>query len=139
MERKLTDEQAARVEQFDLNVEKVEALLARAGKEVDDGLLPAAQLAIAREGEVVVPQSYGSAQDDSLTCVFSATKAITSAAAWLLFQQDALAEDERVADIVPEFATKDKDQITVGQLFSHTAGLLTALFAKHDLDGKDRR
>ena len=139
MEHKLTDEQAARVQQFDLNVEKVEALLQRAGKEVDDGLLPAAQLAIAREGEVVLQQSYGSAQDDSLICVFSATKAITSAAAWLLFQQGELAEEERVADIVPEFATKDKDHITVGQLFSHTAGFPHAPFAPLDWDDKDKR
>ena len=139
MEYKLTDEHAARVQQFDLNVEKVEALLQRAGKEVDDGLLPAAQLAIAREGEVVLQQSYGSAQDDSLICVFSATKAITSAAAWLLFQQGELAEEERVADIVPEFATKDKDHITVGQLFSHTAGFPHAPFAPLDWDDKDKR
>ena len=139
MEHELTDEQAARVQQFDLNVEKVEALLQRAGKEVDDGLLPAAQLAIAREGEVVLQQSYGSAQDDSLICVFSATKAITSAAAWLLFQQGELAEEERVADIVPEFATKDKDHITVGQLFSHTAGFPHAPFAPLDWDDKDKR
>ena len=139
MEHKLTDQQAARVQQFDLNVEKVEALLQRAGKEVDDGLLPAAQLAIAREGEVVLQQSYGSAQDDSLICVFSATKAITSAAAWLLFQQGELAEEERVADIVPEFATKDKDYITVGQLFSHTAGFPHAPFAPLDWDDKDKR
>ena len=139
MEHKLTDEQAARVQQFDLNVEKVEALLQRAGKEVDDGLLPAAQLAIAREGEVVLHQSYGSAQDDSLICVFSATKAITSAAAWLLFQQGELAEEERVADIVPEFATKDKGHITVGQLFSHTAGFPHAPFAPLDWDDKDKR
>ena len=139
MEHKLTDQQAARVQQFDLNVEKVEALLQRAGKEVDDGLLPAAQLAIAREGEVVLQQSYGSAQDDSLICVFSATKAITSAAAWLLFQQGELAEEERVADIVPEFATKDKGHITVGQLFSHTAGFPHAPFAPLDWDDKDKR
>ena len=139
MEHKLTDEQAARVQQFDLNVEKVEALLQRAGKEVDDGLLPAAQLAIARAGEVVLQQSYGSAQDDSLICVFSATKAITSAAAWLLFQQGELAEEERVADIVPEFATKDKNHITVGQLFSHTAGFPHAPFAPLDWDDKDKR
>ena len=139
MEHKLTDEQAARVQQFDLNVEKVEALLQRAGKEVDDGLLPAAQLAIAREGEVVLQQSYGSAQDDSLICVFSATKAITSAAAWLLFQQGELAEEERVADVVPEFATKDKNYVTVGQLFSHTAGFPHAPFAPLDWDDKDKR
>ena len=87
MDRILTDEQAARVEQFELDCEKVEALLQLAGREVNQGLLPAAQLAIAREGEVVLKQSFGSAQDDSLICVFSATKAITSAAAWLLFQQ----------------------------------------------------
>ena len=122
MDRILTDEQAARVEQFELDCEKVEALLQRAGREVNQGPLPAAQLAIAREGEVVLKQSFGSAQDDSLICVFSATKAITSAAAWLLFQQGELAEEERVADIVPELGTKDKDQVTVGQLFSHTAG-----------------
>ena len=73
---------------------QVEALLQRAGREVNQGLLPAAQLAIAREGEVVLKQSFGSAQDDSLICVFSATKAITSAAAWLLFQQGELAEEE---------------------------------------------
>ena len=91
MDRILTDEQATRVEQFELDCEKVEALLQRAGREVNQGLLPAAQLAIAREGEVVLQQSYGSAQDDSLICVFSATKAITSAAAWLLFQQGELA------------------------------------------------
>tara|TARA_B100000524_G_scaffold41536_1_gene19945 strand:+ start:461 stop:1627 length:1167 start_codon:yes stop_codon:yes gene_type:complete len=139
MEQKLTDEHAARVQQFDLNVEKVEALLQRAGKEVEVGLLPAAQLAIAREGEVVLQQSYGSAQDDSLICVFSATKAITSAAAWLLFQQGELAEEERVADIVPEFATKDKNHITVGQLFSHTAGFPHAPFAPLDWDDKDKR
>jgi CubicO group peptidase (beta-lactamase class C family) len=139
MEHKLTDEPAARVQQFDLNVEKVEALLQRAGKEVDDGWLPAAQLAIAREGEVVLQQSYGSAQDDSLICVFSATKAITSAAAWLLFQQGELSEEERVADIVPEFATKDKNHITVGQLFSHTAGFPHAPFAPLDWDDKDKR
>ena len=134
MDRILTDEQAARVEQFELDCEKVEALLQRAGREVNQGLLPAAQLAIAREGEVVLQQSYGSAHDDSLICVFSATKAITSAAAWLLFQQGELAEEERVADIVPEFGTKDKDQVTVGQLFSHTAGFPHAPFAPLDWD-----
>ena len=71
--------------------------------------------------------------------MFSATKAITSAAAWLLFQQGELAEEERVADIVPEFATKDKGHITVGQLFSHTAGFPHAPFAPLDWDDKDKR
>jgi CubicO group peptidase (beta-lactamase class C family) len=134
-----TQEQQTRIQSFGLDVEKVEALLARAGKEVEEGLLPGAQLAIARNGEVVFQHQYGSAQPDSLTCVFSATKAITSSAAWLLFQQGELAEDERVVDIIPEFDTNDKDKVTVGQLFAHTAGFPSAPFAPLDWDDREKR
>ena len=129
MTRLISDQQAAQAEKFDLNIERVELLLQRAGREVEAGLLPAAQIAIARQGEVVFQHNYGAAQDNSLTCIFSATKAVTSAAAWLLFQNGDLAEDEVVADIVPEFGTNEKEQITVGQLFTHTAGFPTAPFA----------
>lgn len=30
--------------------------------------------------------------------------------------------DERVGDVIPEFATKDKDKVTVEQVLTHTAG-----------------
>ena len=59
-------------------VEQVSKLLQRVQKEVDEGLLPAAQVALAKDGELVFQASYGTAQDDSLTCIFSATKAVTS-------------------------------------------------------------
>ena len=59
MTRLISDQQAARAEKFDLNIERVEALLQRAGKEVAAGLLPAAQIAIARKGEVVFQHNYG--------------------------------------------------------------------------------
>ena len=139
MTRLISDQQAARAEKFDLNIERVEALLQRAEKEVSAGLLPAAQIAIARKGEVVFQHNYGTARDDSSTCIFSATKAITSAAAWLLFQNGDLSENEVVADIVPEFGTNEKDHITVGQLFTHTAGFPTAPFAPLDWDDRDKR
>ena len=139
MMRLLGEQQAARAEKFDLNPERVELLLQRAGREVEAGLLPAAQIAIARQGEVVFQHNFGTAKDDSLICIFSATKAITSAAAWLLFQNGDLAEDEVVADIVPEFGSNEKDQITVGQLFTHTAGFPSAPFAPLDWDDRDQR
>jgi CubicO group peptidase (beta-lactamase class C family) len=72
-------------------------------------------------------------------CIFSATKAITSAAAWLLVQERRLDEDERVADIVPEFATNGKDVVTVGQLFTHTAGFPHAPFRPLDWVDRSRR
>jgi len=130
----LLSEEIERLQAFGLNPAKVEVLLQRAGKEVEDGLLPAAQFAIARQGELVFEHSYGTATPNSLICIFSATKTITSAAAWLLFQRGDLAEDELVADIVPEFATNGKDQVNVSQLFAHTAGFPSAPFAPLDWD-----
>jgi CubicO group peptidase (beta-lactamase class C family) len=122
-----------------LVVERVAKLLERVQKEVNDGLLPAAQVALAKDGELVFQASYGTAREDSLTCIFSATKAITSAAAWLLMQEGKLAEGERVADIIPEFAANEKDQITVEQLFTHTAGFPSAPFAPLEWDDEEAR
>jgi len=133
-ENRMADAQA-----LGLNPEKVEQLLTRVQREVDEGLLPAAQVAIARNGKVGVFESYGAAKPDSLTAIFSATKAITSAAAWLLFQEGKLSEDERVADIVEEFGTNGKDVITVQQLFTHMAGFPHAPFAPTQWPDKKER
>jgi CubicO group peptidase (beta-lactamase class C family) len=136
---KMTTNRLASVEELGLNPGKVEELLNRVQKEVDEGLLPSVQVALARNGRVGVFESYGSAEPESLICLFSATKAITSAAAWLLIQDGKLHEDEIVAAIVPEFGTNEKDQVTVQQLFAHTAGFPSAPFAPLDWVDKDRR
>jgi len=118
----------ADAETLGLDSVKLKALVERAQAEVASGLLPAAQIAVARHGKVGLYESFGSAQPESLTPMFSATKAVTSAAAWLLFESGELAEDERVVDIIPEFATHGKEVITVQQLFTHTAGFPHAPF-----------
>ncbi|WP_439621106.1 serine hydrolase domain-containing protein [Hyphomonas sp.] len=122
------NEQVASVEDFGLDPERVKLLLDRVRQDVDDGLLPAAQVALARNGKVAVLETYGEARHDSLICIFSATKAIVSAATWLLIQDGELAEDECVADIIPEFASHGKDKVTVQQLLTHTAGFPHAPF-----------
>lgn len=122
-----------------LNGTRVRALLQRVGREVDEGLLPAVQVAVARDRRVVLNVAFGDCREDSLFCVFSATKALTSAAAWCLFQDGALDEAERVADIVPEFASNGKDVVTVQQLFTHTAGFPQAPFRPLDWLDRDRR
>ena len=81
-----------------LDQEKVDALLERARREVDEGLLPSVQVALARNGKVAVCESFGNAKNDSLICIFSATKGITSAAAWILMQEGKLSEHEIVAN-----------------------------------------
>ena len=139
MNELLSEAEKARAESAGLKIDKVSELLARVQKEVKEGLLPSAQVALARNGKVGVFESYGSAKPESLTCIFSATKAITSAAAWILIQDGKLDENEIVADIVPEFGTNEKEKITVQQLFTHTAGFPSAPFAPLDWVDKDKR
>ncbi len=122
-----------------LDADKVAAVVARVRREVDEGLLPSAQIAVARHGKLALFETVGDATCDTLYCVFSCTKAITSAAAWLLMERDQLHLSQRVADIVPEFGTNGKEVITVEQLFVHNAGFPHAPFAPADWPDKQRR
>jgi CubicO group peptidase (beta-lactamase class C family) len=131
-----------------IDPQKLEAVLERAEREVRDGLLPAAQIAVARRGKIAAMRTFGrvkhegreaAASNDTLFCVFSATKAITSAAAWLLIQEGLLSTDEIVASIVPEFGTHGKDVIRVEQLLTHTAGFPGAPFDPAEFKDHARR
>jgi CubicO group peptidase (beta-lactamase class C family) len=101
---------------------KLEKLIARARREVDEGILPSCQLAVAREGRLAALQSFGAADTASLYVVFSCSKAITSAVGWQLVEEGKLGLDECVADTLPEFETHGKHTVRVEQLFTHTAG-----------------
>ena len=118
---------------------KLDVLRERANKEIDEGLLHAAQFAVAKDGEVVWQESLGTATDDTLFPVFSSTKAVMSAAAWLVIQDGLLDVNEVVADIVPEFGTNGKEGIKVVQLFLHTAGFPMAPFRPVDWDDREAR
>ncbi len=135
-------------ESIGIDSEKLDALFARAEREVAEGLLPSAQIALARHGKLAGMRTFGSvtcegvpsqANDETLYCIFSSTKAITSAAAWLLIQEGKLRIDERVADIVPEFGDNGKEDVRVEQLFTHTAGFPTAPFPPAAFLDRDRR
>lgn len=130
---------AASPEAVGVDPSKLAAVVARVRQEVDDGVLPSAQIAVAREGKLALFETFGDATNESLYCVFSSTKAITSAAAWLLIESGDLSVDERVADIVPEFGTNGKDVVTVEQLFLHTAGFPSAPFRPTDWFDRNRR
>lgn len=122
-----------------INVDKLEILRQRAAKELDEGLLHAAQYAVAKDGEVVWQESLGDANDDSLFPIFSSTKAVMSAAAWLTIQDGLLDVNETVGDIVPEFATNGKENIKVVQLFLHTSGFPMAPFRPVEWDDRTSR
>ena len=141
---------AARPEDLGIDSEKLEAVFARAKRDVDDGTLKSAQVAIARHGRLAGVRTFGTVQhngseaevpatDATLYTIFSCTKAIVGAAAWTLFEDGLLREEERVAEIIPEFGTNGKDQVTVTQLMTHTGGFPLAPFAPQDWDNRERR
>jgi len=93
--------------------------------------LPSAQIAIGRHGKIAGVATYGTAvqggedkpaTDETVYCIYSATKAIVGAASWALIEDGKLDIDEHVADIVPAFKTHGKEIVTVRQLLTHTGG-----------------
>jgi CubicO group peptidase (beta-lactamase class C family) len=66
------------------------------------------------------------ANDRTLFQMFSQTKVFTSAAVWTLIEEGKLSFMDKVADHLPEFATRGKQDITLHQVMSHTGGFPSA-------------
>jgi CubicO group peptidase (beta-lactamase class C family) len=122
-----------------LDPEKVGALLARARQEIDAGILPSCQLAIARHGRIGVFETFGAATADDRYVIFSATKAFVVSAFWLVLEQGLISLDTRVADVIPEFATNGKDVVTVEQVMLHTSGFPYAPLGPNDWGTRESR
>ena len=118
---------------------KIETLVTRVGREISEGLLPAAQIAIGYDNQIVFSKNFGDTKPDSLFCIFSATKAITSAASWLLMQDEIISEDDLVTDYIPEFGKNGKSKITLSHLLTHTAGFPHAPFRPVEWRSKEAR
>jgi len=97
-------------------------LLARCRQEVDEAVLPSAQIAVAARDRLVAFETFGGAPPGSRYVIFSCTKAIVAGAFWLLLGRGAVSLDQRVAELIPQFATNGKDVITVRQLLLHEGG-----------------
>lgn len=99
----------------------VDALLARVRQEVDEGHLPAAQIAVALDGEIVVDATFG-APETTRFIPYSATKALTAATIWRLIADAGLDVARPVASYLDGFDANDKGDVTVEQVLLHTGG-----------------
>jgi CubicO group peptidase (beta-lactamase class C family) len=101
-----------------------DALVERAHREIDEGLLPSCQIAVAENGEVVEALTLGDAPHGDATryVMFSCTKAIVASTIWQLLAEGALRLEDRIVDHIPEFGTNGKDVITLEQVLLHTSG-----------------
>src|SRR5438445_535106 len=105
-----------------IDPEKLDILLTRCRKDVDDGLLPSCQVALARDGRLAAFETFGTSTNDTRYVIFSATKAVVASAVWLLIADESLDISKRVVDYIPEFGTNGKDVVTVEQVLLHTSG-----------------
>src|SRR5262252_1293636 len=105
---------------------KLDDLFARARKEIDEGLLPSCQLAVAKDGRLVASATYGNAEASTRYVIFSATKALVASAVWILIAEGRIDPAATVASYIPEFASNGKDVVTVEQVMLHTSGFPNA-------------
>jgi CubicO group peptidase (beta-lactamase class C family) len=117
----------------------VDALLARAHREIDEGLLPSCQLAIAADGEVLVHEAFGDATPDTRYTIFSATKAFVASLIWQLLGEGALTPETRIAEVIPEFGSNGKDVITLDHVLQHTSGFPRAPLGPPEWDTHEGR
>jgi len=97
-------------------------LLERVRSEVEQGPLPSAQLAIAKDGHLVADQSFGETSPRTRYVLHSAGRPVLAAVIWRLLGEGLLSLDERVADVIPEFGTNGKEEVTIFQVLTQTAG-----------------
>ncbi|KAL9620899.1 MAG: hypothetical protein Q9160_004552 [Pyrenula sp. 1 TL-2023] len=60
---------------------------------------------------------------DTITCIWSSTKCVTSLAALMLISRGLLSPNEKVSTYWPEFAANGKENVRVRHILSHTSGL----------------
>jgi CubicO group peptidase (beta-lactamase class C family) len=86
---------------------------------------------VARHGRVALHEAVGFAErasgrrasTDDVFYLFSVTKTFTAATVLRCVERGDIQLTTRVAEIIPEFAVKGKQRITVAQLLTHTAGM----------------
>jgi CubicO group peptidase (beta-lactamase class C family) len=122
-----------------IDEEALAALVVRTQADIDAGILPSCQFALAREGRIAAAVTLGAAAPDSRYVIFSATKPVVASAVWVLIGEGGLDPARRVAEYIPEFGTEGKDVITVEQVMLHTSGFPHAPFQPLEWDDRDAR
>ena len=65
----------------------LDELVGRAQQLVDEGVTPACQLAVARDGQMLAFETFGDATNENRFCAFSATKPIVASVVWMMMSR----------------------------------------------------
>src|SRR5579884_3105258 len=114
------------------------------------GLHPAVQVCVRRHGVVVLDRAIGHARGngpdegedaerilatpDTPFVIYSGSKGITAFVVHLLVDRGTLDLEDPIATYIPEYASGGKDEITIGQVLAHRAGVPGLPSEVFDLD-----
>jgi CubicO group peptidase (beta-lactamase class C family) len=127
--------------------ENFDALFQLIESHIDGHRYPGCQMAIAAQGELLINRSWGMsrigvghaadtqavpADNHHLCLLYSNTKVLMAATLWKLYEQGRLQFTDRVADHLPGFAAKGKQDITLLQVITHQGGFPDAVVPASD-------
>jgi CubicO group peptidase (beta-lactamase class C family) len=110
----------------------VERLYALFESAVANDEIPGAVALLARHGAMLAPHAFGRLrpeagapliQPDTIFLVASVTKPVTAMAVVMLVERGKILLDTPVAEVLPEFGNRGKEQIRIRHLLTHTSGL----------------
>jgi CubicO group peptidase (beta-lactamase class C family) len=119
-----------------MNVAQLSRLAAKIQNDVDTNQYDGAALIVARHGKIGLHAAIGYAnRADKRTCriddvfnILSVTKAFTDILILALIEQGKLALTTPVVQIIPEIAGQNRNNITIFNLLTHTAGSPQVMF-----------
>lgn len=115
------------------------ALKDRAQVEIDLGVLPSCQYALALDGEIIAAETLGEAPSDARYSMWSATKPVFASLIWQLIADGTLEVARPVADLWPEFGAHGKDRVTLEHLLLFTAGFPNDVVSFEAIDDRELR
>ena len=109
-------------ESLGLDSDRLADLRGRVQHAIDKGPLPSIQMALARNGELALFETFGAADNNTRFSIYSCTKPLVASAIWLLMGQRTIEIDRTVAHYIPSFGENGKQDVTVKHVLCHTAG-----------------
>ena len=118
----LSDKLMTAGESLGLDSDRLADLRGRVQHAIDKGPLPSIQMALARNGELALFETFGAADNNTRFSIYSCTKPLVASAIWLLMGQRTIEIDRTVAHYIPSFGENGKQDVTVKHVLCHTAG-----------------
>jgi CubicO group peptidase (beta-lactamase class C family) len=131
-----------------LRADRLERLFAVIDGHVAEDRYPGCQIALARDGRLLLERTVGRARTvpepvpasaDTLWLLYSNTKVLVATALWRLCEDGVFGFDDRVSAHLPEFALHGKRDVTILQVITHQGGFPNAVMPREGWSDRGAR